>query len=208
MDPSPEEENRERMGEGPWLWKTFSKPNFRFLIFCLGFPMALVVKNLPVKAGDIRDAGLMAGSGRSLGGMHGNPLQYSSLENPMDRGYWWTTVQRVEKSRMYWSDLAHMWFSVQTTKNICKIQLLSMNDLVRSKVSPSVSVVKNWPTNRRHSFNPWIGKITWRGKWQPTPIFLSGKCHGQRNLAGCSPGGCKVVGHNLANKQEQNDHYR
>ena len=47
--------------------------------------MALVVKNLPLKAGDIRDTGLMAGLGRSLGGAHGNPLQYSCLENPMDR---------------------------------------------------------------------------------------------------------------------------
>ena len=48
--------------------------------------MALVVKNLPLKAGDIRDTGLMAGLGRSLGGAHGNPLQYSCLENPIDRG--------------------------------------------------------------------------------------------------------------------------
>ena len=48
--------------------------------------MALVVKNLPLKAGDIRDTGLMAGLGRSLGGAHGNPLQYSCLGNPIDRG--------------------------------------------------------------------------------------------------------------------------
>ena len=45
----------------------------------------LVVKNLPANAGDLRDVGLIPGSGRSLGRGHGNPLQYSCLENPMDR---------------------------------------------------------------------------------------------------------------------------
>ena len=59
---------------------------------------ALVVKNLPANAGDIRDAGLIPGSGRSPGGGHGNPLQYSCLENPMDREAWWATVHRVTKS--------------------------------------------------------------------------------------------------------------
>ena len=48
--------------------------------------MALVVKNPPDSAGDVRDAGLVP---RSPGGGHGNPLQYSCLENPMDRGAWW-----------------------------------------------------------------------------------------------------------------------
>ena len=55
--------------------------------------VALVVKNWPVSAGDLRDAGLISGSGRSPGGGHGNPLQYSYLENPMDRGPWRATVQ-------------------------------------------------------------------------------------------------------------------
>ena len=51
--------------------------------------VTLVVKNLPANAGDIRDAGSIPGSGRSLGGGYGNPLQYSCLENTMDRGEWW-----------------------------------------------------------------------------------------------------------------------
>ena len=50
--------------------------------------MVLVVKNLLASAGDIRDMGLIPGSGRSPGGGHGNPLQYSYLENPWDRGAW------------------------------------------------------------------------------------------------------------------------
>ena len=47
-----------------------------------------MVKNLPVNAGDVRDKGSISGLGRSPGGGHGNPLQYSCLENPMDRGAW------------------------------------------------------------------------------------------------------------------------
>ena len=61
--------------------------------------MALVAKNLLANAGDIGDAGLIAGSGRSLGARHGNPLQYSCLENPMDRETWWATVHGVAKSQ-------------------------------------------------------------------------------------------------------------
>ena len=48
--------------------------------------VALVVKNSPANAGDMRDKGLIPGSGRSPGGGHGNPLQHSCLENPIDRG--------------------------------------------------------------------------------------------------------------------------
>ena len=59
--------------------------------------MAPVVKNLPTNAEDIRDAGLTPGLGRSPGGEHGNSLQYSFLENPMDRGAWWAIVHRVQR---------------------------------------------------------------------------------------------------------------
>ena len=61
--------------------------------------VALVVKNPPASAGDVRDAGSIPGSGRSPGGGHGNPLQYSSLETPLDRGAWRATVHRVTKNR-------------------------------------------------------------------------------------------------------------
>ena len=59
----------------------------------------LMVKNPPTKAGDLTDIDSIPGSGRSPGGGHGNPLQYSCLENPMDRGAWQATVHRVAKSR-------------------------------------------------------------------------------------------------------------
>ena len=61
--------------------------------------MALVVKNLHFNARDVRDDGLMPGSGQSPGGGHDNPLQYSCLENPMDREAWWATVHRVMQSQ-------------------------------------------------------------------------------------------------------------
>ena len=58
----------------------------------------LVEKYLPANAGDIKDVSSIPGSERSLGGGNGNPLQYSCLENPMDRGAWQATVHRVTKS--------------------------------------------------------------------------------------------------------------
>ena len=61
--------------------------------------MALVVKNVLANTGDLRGEGLIPGLGRSPGGGNGNPLQYSCLENPMDRGAWQVTVHWVAKSR-------------------------------------------------------------------------------------------------------------
>ena len=61
--------------------------------------VVLVVKNLPANAGDIREVALIPGWGRSPGGRHGNPLQYSCLENPIDRGAWRATVNGVTKSQ-------------------------------------------------------------------------------------------------------------
>ena len=57
-----------------------------------------MVKNPPANAGDLRDMGLIPGSGRSPKGGHGNPLQYAYLENLMDRGTWLATVHEVAKS--------------------------------------------------------------------------------------------------------------
>ena len=72
-------------------------------IFCICLPsgaskVVLMVKNPPANVGDIRDAGLISEWGRSLRGGHGNPLQYSCLENPMDRGAWQAAVHGVAES--------------------------------------------------------------------------------------------------------------
>ena len=60
--------------------------------------MALGVKNPPANTGEIRDTGLIPELGRSSREGNGNPVQYSYLENPKDRGAWWTTVHRVTKN--------------------------------------------------------------------------------------------------------------
>ena len=62
----------------------------------MGFPSGTEVKNLPANAGDV---GSVPGSGRSPGEGNGNPVQYSCLEDPMDRGAWWATVRGVSKSQ-------------------------------------------------------------------------------------------------------------
>ena len=91
-----------------WVWYLVSQmaPNKPYLqVFphlnneCRASQVELVVKNPPANAVDIRDAGLIPGTGRSPGGEHGNPFQYSCLKNPMDRGAWRATVHGVTKSR-------------------------------------------------------------------------------------------------------------
>ena len=75
------------------------------------------------------DAGSIPGSGRSPGGGHGNPLQCSCLENPMDRGAWWATVYRAAKSRTWlsnWACTACRWHKSHTRKYIdTELQLIS-----------------------------------------------------------------------------------
>ena len=72
--------------------------------------VALVVKDLPANAGKRRDVGLIPGSGRYPGGGHGSPLQYSCLENPIDRGVWQAALHRVAKSQTWlkWLSITHM----------------------------------------------------------------------------------------------------
>ena len=74
------------------------------LIQRCGFPGGLVVKNPPANAAD---AGSIPGSGRSLGGGNGNPLQYSCLDNPMGRGAWWATVHGIAKGQTQLSEHTH-----------------------------------------------------------------------------------------------------
>ena len=64
-------------------------------------------------------------------------------------------------------------------------------------------MVKNLPAIWETRINLWVGKIPWRRKWQPTPVFLPGKSHGQKNLADYSLRGHQRVGHDLVTKQQQ-----
>ena len=79
-----------------------------------------------------------------------------------------------------------------------KLDMISFfgGDMWLSGKEPTTNV------SRSYGFNLWVGKIPWRRKWQPTPVFLPGKSHGQRSLAGYSPWGPKRVGQDLATKQQ------
>ena len=76
--------------------KSVQYDDLRYLHLVEGFPGGSVIKNLPANAGDV---GSIPGPGKSPGEGNGNPLQYSGLENPMDRGAWWAIVHGVSKSR-------------------------------------------------------------------------------------------------------------
>ena len=82
------------------LWRRDRLPTLVFT----GFPGGSDGKESACKAGDL---GSIPRLGRSHGRGHGNPLQYSCLENPMDRGAWWATVHGVAKSQIWLSDSAH-----------------------------------------------------------------------------------------------------
>ena len=88
--------------------------------------MVIVVKNPPANAGDSREAGSIPGLGRSPGGGCSNLLQYSCLENSMDRGAWWATVHRVAKSQTQLKQLSTDDFIVTVFKFLFTYYLLLM----------------------------------------------------------------------------------
>ena len=94
-----ERERLEKKKKGGGNW--YSLICVHYSISCWTSQMALVVKNLPAKAGDVRDVDSVPGLGRSPGGGHGNPLQNPCPENPMDRGAWRATAHGVAKSQTW-----------------------------------------------------------------------------------------------------------
>ena len=81
----------------PWVFKSEASIQVNMKKYD-GPQVVVVIKSPPASVGDVTDSGSVPGSGRSPGGGHGSPLQYSCLENPMDRGAWWATVHGVTKS--------------------------------------------------------------------------------------------------------------
>ena len=97
-----------------------------------------------------------------IGEGNGNPLQCSCLENPRDGGAWWAAIYGVTQSQTRLKRLS----SSSSEESMCRC--------------------------RRPGFDPWVGKIPWRKKQQPTPVFLPGKPQGQRSPAGYSSCGCEM----------------
>ena len=91
-----------------------------------------MVKDPSANAGDLRNVGSFPGSGRSPGGGHGNPLQYSCLKNPMDWGAWQATVRRVAKSRTWLK-----WLSTQASFLPCTYGNLYVSALL--SIRPTLS---------------------------------------------------------------------
>ena len=104
--------------------------HIRKIHYQMGFPGGAGVKNLPAaKARYLRDLGPILGSGRNPGGGHGNPLQYSCLENPMDRGTWWARVHWAAKSQTWLKQL-----SMHTHILPCFIHLLGCHEKIPQTV--------------------------------------------------------------------------
>ena len=129
---------------------------------------------------------MIPGLGRSPGGRHGSPLQYSCLENLRDRGAWQAMVHRVTKT---WAQLKR--FSTHDKHRF-------YGDLSPHKHKhrlPRWWRGKEFACQcRRCGFHPWVGKIPWSRKWPPAPVFLPGKFHGLRSLAGYNSWVCKELG--------------
>ena len=132
------------------------------------------VKNLPVMwETQVQSLGQEGPQGKGV-------LQYSCLENSMDRGAWKATVDEIANSGHNWSTNTftfmahhcHLFFSVLYLGNIIQIQ--------------GASLVAQWLRIclqcRRCRFNPWVRKIPWKRAWQSTPVFLPGESHGLRSL--------------------------
>ena len=108
------------------------------------------------------DAGWMPGLGRYPRERHGNPLQYSYLENPMNRGAWWAIVHQIVKR---WTQLSD---------GACTPTFLGGTSGKES--------THQWSQWKRHSFGPLVRMISWRRKWQLAAALLPGNFQGQRTL--------------------------
>ena len=99
--------------------------------------MDSVAKNLPANLRDIRDIGSIPGSGRSPGGRHGNPLQDSCLENPMNKGAWQATVHGITESRrrpQRWAQRRLVWLSCVCPRAFCIASCLEVKSLSRVRL--------------------------------------------------------------------------
>ena len=151
----------------------------------------------------MRDSGLIPGLGRVPGEGHGNPLQYSCLENSLDRGAWRATAHGVAKNprQLKWLSPSMNLFITNMVSILFHILGLDMEAGQRRQWHPTPVLFPGKSPGRRSlvGFSPWgrwfrhdwatsLSLFTfmhWRRKWQPTPVFLPGESQGRGNLVGC-----------------------
>ena len=148
-----------------------------------------MVKDPPANTRDIRDVGSIPGLVRSHGEGNGNPLHYSCLENPMNRGAWWATVHGVAEGRTRLSNFTFTFHFHALEKEMAtrssvlawRIPGTGKPGGLQSMGSHSQTQLKRLSSSsrrhKRHGFYPWVRKILWRRAWQPTPVFLPGESH-------------------------------
>ena len=107
-----------------------------------------------------------------IGEGNGNPLQCSCLENPRDGGVWWAAIYGVAQSRP-------------------RLKRLSKSS---SRLCYGKEPACHCRRRKRHKFNPWVGKIPWRRKRQPTPVFLFGESPWTEERGGLQSMGSQTVG--------------
>ena len=179
-----------------------------------GFPGGSVVKNQSANAGDVRDVGLIPGLGRSPGVGNGNPLQYSCLKIPMDRGAMWSTDHGVAKSKTQLIDWEHthtllkswptpgldgevlsgcqaqaggLWSRIAANDKVLKLGVLSGLEgasLVAQTGKNSPAVLETHVQSLGRE-DPVVKEMATHS------IYLPGEFHVQRNLVGCHPWGHK-----------------
>ena len=192
---------------------------YKWVAYFNGLPGGSVVKNPPVNEGDSRDTASIPELGRVSGGGNGNPLQYSCLKNPMDRGVRRATVHGSQRVAHDWA-MEHAVYLTATTFFLKRVRS-QIVQLVKKPLAMQENPVRfpgqedplekeqathssilglpfwlSWLRSHlqcgRPGFDPWVGKIPWRRERLPTPVFWPGEFLGLY-----SPWG-RQVGHDWA----------
>ena len=138
-------------------------------VYVYVFQVVLVVKSPTASAGDIRDAGLIPGSGRSLEGWNGNPLQYSGLGNPMDRGAWRAIVHRAAKNWTWLKQLSTCMHTHTHTRTHTQRWWHSGKESVWQDMPEMQVWSLGWEESLEQEMATHSGILAWKFPWTEEP---------------------------------------